>query len=151
MLSHHVADFDPVDTDELIRMWRESFEHGVGIKDSNPLERQRRYFEEEIRPHARVQVVKQRQQIVAFLAAHESYLAQLYVRVGYSGQGLGSTLLGMAKEQSSGSLTLHALAQNTRACRFYEHHGFTAVGRDFEPMWQLESVEYKWCRPASAA
>jgi len=151
MLVHQASDFDLADTDELILMWRESFEQGVGIKDRNPLEKQREYFELEVRPKARVQVVKRQGQLVAFLAAHASYLAQLYVRVDHLGQGLGSMLLGLAKEQSSGVLSLHALARNTQACRFYERHGFKVVGHDLEPMWQLESVEYRWCRPESAA
>ena len=151
MTTHLVSDFDPADTDRLIQMWRESFEFGVGIKDRNPLERQRRYFEEEVRPNVRVQVVKRQDEIVAFLAAHQSYISQLYVRVGYFGQGIGSMLLGLAKEQSAGSLCLHTLLRNTRARRFYEHHGFILVGHDFEPMWQLESVEYKWCGRESAA
>jgi len=146
-----VLDFDAADTDELILMWRKSFEYEMGIIDPNPLNQQRVYFEAEIRPKTRVQVVKRQGKLVAFLAAHERYLAQLYVRVDCSGQGLGSMLLRLAKEQSSGSLSLHTLVRNERARRFYEHHGFQVVGFDYEPIWKLESVEYRWCGPASAA
>ena len=127
-------------------MWRESFEFGVGIKDHHPLQDQLNYFLNEVRPKARVQVVKQEGQIVGFLAAHESYIAQLYVRVGYLGQGIGSTLLELAKEQSAGTLYLHTFLRNVRACRFYERHGFKAVEYGFEPMWQLEDVKYLWQR-----
>jgi ribosomal protein S18 acetylase RimI-like enzyme len=149
--NYQVSAFDVADTDELIQMWRESFEHGAGVKDANPLEEQRQFFEEEILPNTRVQVVRLSGQIVAFLAANSGYLSQLYVRVGHSGQGIGSMLLDLAKEQSSGLLTLHALLVNRRACRFYERHGFTVAGRDFEPKWQLESIEYQWRRSASTA
>ncbi len=151
MLVDQVSDFDSADTDALVLMWRQSFEHALGITDPNPLERQRGYHETEIRPHTRVQVVKRHGKLVAFLAAHERYLAQLYVRVGCSGQGIGSMLLRLAQAQSGGSLSLHTLARNDRARRFYEHHGFKVVGSDYEPMWELESVEYRWCRPASVA
>jgi ribosomal protein S18 acetylase RimI-like enzyme len=150
MTAHLVSEFDAADADELILMWRESFEHAMGIKDPNPLAQQRRYFDEEVCPRTRVQVVKQGGRIIAFVAANERYLAQLYVRVGYSGQGIGSMLLRLAQQQSSGSLSLHTLLRNERACRFYERHGFQWVGRDFEPMWQLESVEYRWSRVTSA-
>jgi hypothetical protein len=40
--------FEPQRTDDLIRMWRESFEHGVGIVDTHSLEEQRKYFVDEI-------------------------------------------------------------------------------------------------------
>ena len=146
-----LSDFDTADTDELIRMWRESLEYRVGIRDHHPIEQQLHYFETEIRPKARVQVVKSNGRVIAFLAAHESYLAQLYVRVGHHGRGIGSMLLGAAKEQSTGTLFLHTFVQNARACRFYERHGFKAIEYGFEPMWQLEDVKYRWCRSESAA
>lgn len=151
MQSQHLSDFEPADTDELLRMWRESFEFGVGITDHHPAEQQRQYFVGEVLPKTRVQVVKQDHQIVGFLAAHESYVAQLYVRVGHIGQGIGSRLIELAKEQSSGALHLHTFTQNARACRFYERHGFVAVEFGFEPMWQLEDVKYHWTKAQRSA
>ena len=146
-----ICDFDLADADELLRMWRESFEFGVGIKDHHPLQDQLHYFLTEVRPKTRVQVVKQHGQIVGFLAAHESYIAQLYVTVGHHGQGIGSALLDVAKKQSCGRLHLHTFIRNVRACRFYERHGFKAVEYGFEPMWQLEDVKYHWSGDQSAA
>ncbi len=146
-----ICDFDLSDTDELLRMWRESFEFGVGIEDHHPIEEQRHYFLNEVLPKTRVQVVKQDGRILGFLAAHESYVAQLYVRVGHFGRGIGSALLGLAKEQSGGKLFLHTFIRNERACRFYERHGFEAVEYGFEPMWQLEDVKFFWAKGQSAA
>jgi ribosomal protein S18 acetylase RimI-like enzyme len=60
-------------------------------------------------------------------------------------------LLRLAQAQSNGSLSLHTLVRNERARRFYEHHGFKVVGFGYEPMWELESVEYRWCEPPSVA
>ena len=132
-------------------MWRESFEFGVGIKNHHPLQDQLHYFLNEVRPKTRVQVAKQAKRIVGFLAAHESYVAQLYVRVENLGQGIGSALLKLSKEQSAGALYLHTFRRNARACQFYERHGFKAVEYGFEPMWQLEDVKYFWQREQSAA
>jgi hypothetical protein len=39
-----IAEFRPGQTEELVLMWRESFEHGVGITDPHPLEEQRNYL-----------------------------------------------------------------------------------------------------------
>src|SRR5574337_1170505 len=40
----HIEDFRISDLDALVRMWRESFEYGVGITDPNLLEDQMAYF-----------------------------------------------------------------------------------------------------------
>jgi len=132
-------------------MWRASFEHGVGIVDHHPISEQRNYFLSEIVPKARIRVVLDQGMIVGFLAATDWYVAQLYVRVGYLGRGIGTSLLSLAKQESEGSLTLHTFKRNTRACRFYERSGFTAVQYGFEPMWNLEDVKYEWHRGESAA
>jgi ribosomal protein S18 acetylase RimI-like enzyme len=71
-------------------------------------------------------------------------VAQLHVRPGLHGRGIGSELLALAKARSAGSLWLYAFARNVRACRFYEKHGFVVVARGFEPTWQLEDVKYHW-------
>ena len=51
-----LVDFVDAHTDELVRMWRQSFEHGVGIVDPHPLREQRRYFIEHVLPSQAVRV-----------------------------------------------------------------------------------------------
>ncbi len=128
-----VEDFQPHDTEALVRMWRASFEHGVGIRDPHPLHEQVEYFHSKVVPVHRVRVVKLAGAIIGFLAANAESVAQLYVRVDNIGQGIGSRLIRLAQTESSGSLWLFTFARNTRACRFYEHHGFVAVAHGFEP------------------
>lgn len=57
--SIEVADFEPHQADEVVRLWRASFEHGVGILDPNPIEQQLRAFVEEVVPSNRVRVALQ--------------------------------------------------------------------------------------------
>jgi ribosomal protein S18 acetylase RimI-like enzyme len=146
-----VSDFTADATDELVRMWRASFEHGVGIVDPHPLEAQVEYFRREVLPHHRVRVARSGGQIVGFLAANRESVAQLHVRVANIRQGIGRTLLGLAKAESSGSLWLYTFARNLRACAFYESQGFRVVQRGFEPSWQLDDVRYAWSRAEGAA
>ena len=146
----NVRPFEPGDVAELIAMWRHSFQHGVGIADPHPIEEQMDYFHKEVLPKNSVRVVLDGKHLVAFLASNAESVAQLYVRVGYIGQGIGSRLLALAKDESAGSLWLYTFARNTNARRFYERHGFAAVQHGFEPTWQLDDVKYQWHRQASA-
>jgi len=139
--------FDESDTDELVTMWRASFEAGVGIVDPHPLSEQRCYLLETVVPNNDVRVAVlpgQKRKIVGFIAATRESVAQLYVRVGYHHQGLGTKLLDWAKTQSGGSLWLYTFEQNRNARQFYESRGFTVEERGFEPMWNLADIKYVW-------
>jgi ribosomal protein S18 acetylase RimI-like enzyme len=142
-----VEDFRSSELDPLVRMWRESFEFGVGITDPNPLQDQLAYFEREVRPNHRVRLARETGCIVGFLASNAESGAQLHVRVGYLRRGIGRHLLGLAKADSCGTLWLFTFARNATACAFYESQGFRVVRRGFEPPWQLEDVKYAWARP----
>ena len=145
-----IRPFEPNDVHELIPMWRESFEHGVGIKDPHPIEAQANYFNNEVLPKNKLRLAFDESRLVAFLASNSESIAQLHVRVQYFRQGIGTRLLKMAKEESAGSLWLFTFAQNISARRFYEHHGFIAVQHGYEPTWKLDDVKYEWRRGPSA-
>jgi ribosomal protein S18 acetylase RimI-like enzyme len=151
MESPRVEDFRAIDTDALVQMWRASFEHGVGITDPHPLDEQIEYLRTTVMPAHRVRVAKEGETIVGFLASNAESIAQLHVRVQNIGRGIGTQLLRLAQSESAGSLWLFTFAQNVRACRFYEHHGFVMVARGFEPTWKLNDVKYRWVRRENAA
>jgi GNAT superfamily N-acetyltransferase len=138
--------FEPGDVHELIPMWRQSFEHGVGVIDPHPIEAQAAYFREQVLPANAVRVALDGGRLVGFCASNPESVSQLYVRVDHIGQGIGLRLLDLAKRESAGSLWLHTFARNTNARRFYERHGFVAVEHGFEPTWQLDDVKYRWVK-----
>jgi Acetyltransferases len=137
--------------DELVLMWRESFETGVGVTDPHPLAAQRHYFLSQVLPAHDVRLGMLDEHLVGFIAASRSTVAQLYVRVGFQRRGIGSSLLRWAKEQSGGTLRLFTFARNAGACAFYERNGFVVVARGFEPTWGLDDVEYAWTAIANTA
>jgi ribosomal protein S18 acetylase RimI-like enzyme len=146
-MSDHPAElveYAPQYLEALVRMWRESFEFGVGITDPHPIAEQVAYFETEILPKNTVRLALSAGQLVGFIAASHESVAQLHVRVGFHRLGIGTQLLNRAKGQSSGGLWLYTFARNTVAQAFYEHHGFRIVARGFEPTWQLEDIKYQW-------
>ena len=69
-------------------------------------------------------------EIVGFTARDGAGLMQLYVKVGWTGRGIGSNLLREALADAAFAtpvLRLYTFARNTGARRFYERHGFVAV------------------------
>jgi len=129
---------------DLVLMWRESFEFGVGITDSHPLAEQEQALLEKVVPDNTVRVAFLDRQMVGFVAATPTSIAQLYVRKGFHRRGIGSRLLQWAKGQSAGSLWLYTFDRNAGARAFYERHGFRIIARGHEPEWDLDDVKYEW-------
>lgn len=145
-----ITEFDASVTEELVPMWRASFEFGVGIVDGNPIEEQAEYFRTKVVPENRIRLAWSASELVAFMASTPESITLLHVKVSHIGQGIGTQLLRLAQADSSGSLWLFTFARNERACRFYERHAFKVVERGFEPFWQLEDVKYVWVRQQCA-
>lgn len=141
-----IAEFDAQRLDELIPMWRASFEAGVGIVDPHPVSEQRQYFLNEVLPRNNVRFAFVANELVGFVAATAESVTQLYVRVGFQRRGVGTQLLAWAKENSNGALCLYTFTRNLGAQAFYERNGFVAIAHGFEPMWQLEDIKYQWVR-----
>lgn len=146
-----LEEFRPEHAAELVAMWRESFEHGVGVTDPHPLEEQRQYLVNVLAPGHAMRVALLGGRIVGFVAASRGSIAQLYVKKGFHHRGIGSRLLAWAREQSGGSLWLYTFERNTIARAFYEKHGFRIVARGFEPEWKLADVRYEWAAATGRA
>ena len=136
---------------ELVQMWREAFEFGVGVKDPHPIEEQLAYLHEQVLPMNMVYLAWVGSKLAGFIACTQEYVTQLHVRVELHRQGIGSRLLSLAKSASTGSLWLFTFQQNLVARQFYEHHGFKPVLFGFEPNWQLADVKYHWVSAPDAA
>lgn len=143
-----LAPYSPSRGLELVKMWRASFERGVGVIDPHPLEEQLAFLDRDLVPRNSVILVLDGIEgpVVAFIAFSTQEVAQLYVHVDHQGRGIGKALLGVAKARSSGRLRLFTFARNGFARRFYERNGFVEVAQGFELEWQLEDIEYAWVR-----
>jgi GNAT superfamily N-acetyltransferase len=69
--------------------------------------------------------------VVGVLAvAHEpgvDWIEQLYLRPGFTGEGIGARLLAQALARLGRPIRLWAFQANTGARRFYERHGFRTI------------------------
>lgn len=85
--------------------------------------------------------------IAALLVLEPGWIDQLYVDPDHLGRGLGSCLVELAKATSPDGLDLWTFQANARARRFYEHHGFVAVGTtDGDNEEGAPDVRYRWRR-----
>ena len=83
--------------------------------------------------------------VVALLVMEGRWVDQLYVDPAYSGRGLGSRLLDLAKKHHPGGLDLWTFQANAGARRFYERHGFTAIATtDGDNEEGAPDVHYGW-------
>ena len=103
-------DFDAARADEIVQLWRESFEFGVGIVDPHPIEEQREAFVSTVVPNNSVRLALLDDRLVGFIAATKESITHLYVRVGHHHCGIGTQLL-VGQKFSPTGLWLFAFAR----------------------------------------
>jgi GNAT superfamily N-acetyltransferase len=67
--------------------------------------------------------------LACLLVLDRDWLEQLYVDPDLTGQGVGATLLALAKRERPNGLRLWTFASNLGAQRFYLRHGFRELER----------------------
>ena len=88
------------------------------------------WMREEVFPRRSIRIAEQDDAIVGFAARDGAWLEHLYVKVGFTGRGIGTELLDVVMNEAklvTPVLRLYAFQCNQAARRFYERHGFTAV------------------------
>jgi GNAT superfamily N-acetyltransferase len=104
-----------------------------------------RAFYSTVFPARDVWVVETGDALVAMLVLEDDWLDQLYVLPEWTGRGVGSELVELAKAQRPSGLQLWAFQSNVRALRFYERHGFVAVETtDGDNEEGAPDVRYVW-------
>jgi len=105
------------------------------------------YFVGTAMPVAEVWVAEVDDAVSGVLVLNGSWIEQLYVDPDWTNQGLGTALIERAKVECPEVLDLWTFKSNRRAQRFYERHGFRAVGgtngdnEEGEP-----DVHYRWAK-----
>lgn len=67
--------------------------------------------------------------VVALMLLEKDWIEQLYVDPSWTGRGIGTQLIEVAKQRRPSGLQLWTFQSNRRAHRFYERHGFVAEER----------------------
>src|SRR5205823_4242785 len=87
----------------------------------------RAWFTDVVLPTCEVWVAEADGKVVALLVLKDDSVEQLYVDPHFTGSGVGSRLLGVAKARRPHRLQLWTFQANRGARRFYERHDFVAA------------------------
>lgn len=83
----------------------------------------------EMLPKAEVYICKENKNIIGFIGIDNGYIAGLFVDDKYKRKGIGSKLIGFAKDKYE-KLSLHVFKENNNALNFYLKHGFKIISKE---------------------
>ncbi|MCZ6852925.1 MAG: GNAT family N-acetyltransferase [Gammaproteobacteria bacterium] len=139
------VDFRPEMVDELISMWRRSFNRALApYRDPHSFEEHREFLLEVLRKRAVLTVAQHRETIVGFMAQAGEKIEQLYLHVNHQNRGVGSQFIELAKSAAPGRLHLYTFQRNLKARRFYKKHGFREIAYGYVNMEGLADVELEY-------
>jgi GNAT superfamily N-acetyltransferase len=136
------------DFDELVAKWHEtnlaSYRYNA-VQQSHTLADARNFFRTRLLPACDVLVAMRADRRLGMLALEAPWIRHFAVFPEHQRQGIGSALLGRARELSPRELRLFTFQRNEKGRAFYAKHGFTAVAFGLSPAPELEpDVEYRW-------
>ena len=134
------------DEDALIALWQRTWQYAYpSIDFAERLPGWRQRWRTELVPASHITVAENDDGAVGFVTLDGSgYLDQLVVAPEAWGSGAADALVDEAKRQSSGAITLLVNADNARAIRFYERHGFRHTHDDVNPTSGRKVHGMKW-------
>ncbi|MBY4678977.1 GNAT family N-acetyltransferase [Marinobacterium arenosum] len=143
---YRIQAFEPRYTDQVTELWRVSMQQAIGIPPLHSFESQA-YFLRELLPQSHrlfVAIEIETGESVGFMAADSKSINQLYIHIDHQNRGLGRAFVELAKGSSEGSLQLRTFEVNKNAQRFYQRHGFKAIGGDCDNEEGLPDILYQW-------
>jgi ribosomal protein S18 acetylase RimI-like enzyme len=140
--------YRPDDFDSVNDLWRRARLHAFPdfeARKGHSAEEDRDYFRAVVQVKNDLWVAEVDGRPAAFMAIAGDFIDQLYVAPEHQRQGLGTALLGHARELSPSGLRLFTMQFNTNARAFYEKHGFVVARLGVSPPPESEpDVEYHW-------
>ncbi|ERI92389.1 acetyltransferase, GNAT family [Clostridiales bacterium oral taxon 876 str. F0540] len=139
-----IIEFEPIYSEETVRMWRQSKEKAIGQKEIHSFEDHVSFLNNILSKDNKIYIAIYNTKVVGMIAFNESEINQLYIHINYQGKGLGRRFLELAKSNSKGKLTLFTFEVNRKAQQFYEKNGFRIIDRGHENEENLDDIKYEW-------
>ncbi len=125
--------YHEADEDAAIELWRRTWQIAYPHLDFTArLDWWRARWRIELAPVATIILAETAGQVVGFVTVDPNtrYLDQIVVAPEAWGTEIADALIAQAKRISAAGLDLKVNADNARAIRFYQKHGFLITGRD---------------------
>lgn len=81
--------------------------------------------------------------IEGFIGLQDDYIAGIFVKKEYRGNGIGKALLDYVKEMHK-ELTLHVYQKNCRAAALYRREGFSVVSEETDRATKETDIAMRW-------
>jgi putative acetyltransferase len=123
--------YSKADEDAAIELWRRTWQqHYPRIDFAGRVDWLRARWRNELVPSATIRIAEQNGRMVGFVTVdpQTGYLDQIVVAPEVWGTDVATVLMAEARRISPAGLELKVNADNARAIRFYEKHGFVDVG-----------------------
>ncbi len=139
-----LIEYDDQYADKTVAMWKASQDKALGLKELP--ERYLRFLRTVLIVTDKVYLAldTDANKIVGVMATDGHELNQLYIHPSYQRMGIGSQLLDLAKQLSHGKLQTRTFEINAVAQSFYETHGFTVTGRDYNESRKMTEILFEW-------
>lgn len=139
--------YTPADEDAAIELWRRTWQqHYPHLDFAARLDWWRQRWRDELVPAARITVAEAGGGLLGFVTVDPRtlYLDQIVVAPETWGSDVGAALIAEAKRVSPRGLDLAVNADNARAIRFYEKHGFAKTGEDVNARSGAPILKMSW-------
>lgn len=145
-MKFNIINYDESLTAQIVSMWRPSKELATGQEDIHSFEEDVQFIKNVLSKENKILLATalKSEKVIGMIAFSPQKVAQLYVDIDYLNLGIGTTLLNLAKEQSTGKLELFTFQINKIARSFYEKNGFIEIGRNYENELNLPDIKYRW-------
>lgn len=135
------------DVETVVALWRDTWHENMpGLRHPHAPGEWEQRFRDDVMKRCVVWVAQAEGQILGFVAVRleDGYLDQLFVVQQFQRRGVGTLLLGKARELCPRGLSLHTLHRNTKARQFYEKHGFRPGRKGINVLNGQPNIEYRW-------
>jgi len=158
-LSHIAGQDDMVTEAEIVALGAEHMQAAAGIRrvalrqrlpwlpDLHTPEEEEQYWRKHLLPNCTILGAAMGDRLVGVIAYGDDWIEQLYVLPDFQSNGIGSLLLGCAKEEMD-EIRLWTFQRNVGARAFYERHGFSAEDETdgAENAEKQPDIRYHWRR-----
>ena len=136
---------------DTVTMWRESKARAIGQQEPHSFDDHLNYLNETLTKECEIYlaVTHNPRKVIGLLATDGQFIHQLYIHNEFQRSGLGTKLIELAKDFSSGELKLYTFEVNHGAQKFYEKHGFRIISRGSNNNEGLPDMLYKWSKNIS--